>query len=312
MWEHLPLFPQAASSYAQRVDQLYLALIGFSLIFSVGIFCAILYLAIRYRRRSPEDVAASRPDPRRLELAWTIVPFVLAMGLLAWGVDLFWESQTPARDPLEIAVVAKQWMWKVRHASGAREIDSLHLPVGRPVRLTLATEDVIHSFFVPAFRVKQDVVPGRYVTLNVEPNRVGEYHLFCAEYCGTSHPRMIGTVTVMAPADFESWLRSKATAETPLTAGRRHFESLGCRTCHGDRSTERGPALAGLFGRPVKLGNGRMEVADESYLRESIVEPGKKLVAGFRPLMPPYRGRLSEEDLFELVSYLTSLQEPGS
>lgn len=311
MWNDLPLFPQEASAYAREVDHFFLALLGFSLLFSIGIFSAILYFAIKYRRRSPDDVAAAIKDPKGLEIAWTVLPFLLSIGLLVWGVDLFWQARTPAKDPLEIAVVAKQWMWKVRHASGAREVDSLHIPVGRPVRLTLATEDVIHSFYVPAFRLKQDVVPGRYTTLNFEPDRIGEYHLFCAEYCGTSHSQMKGTVTVMAPSDFERWLHSKAVAETPQAAGRRHFERLGCMSCHGRKSTEHGPALAGLFGRPVRLGDGQTIVADEGYLRESIVEPEKKVVAGFRPLMPPYRGRLNEEQILDLVSYLSSLPEPA-
>jgi cytochrome c oxidase subunit 2 len=311
MWNDFPLFPKAASAYASEVDHLYLALLGFSLLFTVGIFTAILYLSIKYRRRSPDDVAVALEDPTRLEVAWTVLPFVLSIGLLVWGVDLFWQARRPAKDPIEIAVVAKQWMWKVRQSSGAREIDALHIPVGHPIRWTLATEDVIHSFYVPAFRLKQDVVPGRYTTLNFEPNRVGEYHLFCAEYCGTSHSQMKGTVTVMAPADFERWLRSKASAETPLAAGRRHFEKLGCVSCHGPKSTEHGPALAGLMGRAVRLADGRLVIADESYLRESIVEPEKKVVAGYRPLMPPFRGRLNEEEIFDLVSYVSSIPEPG-
>jgi cytochrome c oxidase subunit 2 len=207
---------------------------------------------------------------------------------------------------MEIAVVGRQWMWKIQHPSGRREINELHVPVGAPVKLRIASQDVIHSFYIPAFRVKMDAVPGRYTQLWFEATKPGEYHLFCAEYCGTEHSRMIGKVVVMEPDQFQNWLGG-VTEETPVEAGERLFAEFNCANCHTGGTRQRGPHLGGLFGKPVRLADGRTVTFDETYIRESIINPNAKIVAGYAPVMPTYRGQLSEEQLLQLVAYIRSL-----
>lgn len=314
MWESFPLIPEQASSFAAEVDLLYYSLVAFSLFFVVAIFSLILYFAVRYRRREGPSDHGHEPEPasRRLvvwEVLWTAIPFVIACGLLVWAVNLYVVQKRPPENALSINVVAKQWMWKIQHPTGQREINELHVPTGRPVKLTLASEDVIHSFFVPAFRVKQDVVPGRLTTLWFEPTRVGEYHLFCAEYCGTDHSGMGGRVVVLDPADYQKWLSGGAASEPPLELGARLFEQRGCKSCHAAGPSRRGPSLVGLTGSTVTLASGQTVVADADYLRESILDPNAKLVAGFRPLMPTFRGQLSEAGILGLVAYVESLSD---
>jgi cytochrome c oxidase subunit 2 len=229
------------------------------------------------------------------------------MAMFAWGSSLYFTGITPPGNAMEIHVVGKQWMWKFQHPEGPREINELHVPVGQPIKLTMASEDVIHSFFVPAFRAKMDVVPGRYTTTWFQANRVGSYHLFCAEYCGTTHAGMGGRVVVMTPTDYERWLGGGATGESLVTMGERLFQQLGCLTCHQPDGTGRGPVLIGLFGQQVRLENGKTVVADEAYLRESVLDPTAKIVAGYPPLMPPFQGQISEEGLLQIIAYLRSL-----
>jgi cytochrome c oxidase subunit 2 len=300
MWEGFPLFPQRASTIASEVDSLYLALVAMSAFFSIGIFLTIFYLAVKYRQRSEDEIPTAHRMNAKLEIVWLTVPFVIAVALLVWGMKLFLRIYEPPPGAIEILVVGRQWMWKLQHPGGQAEIDELHVPVGSRILLRMATEDVIHSFFVPAFRVKQDVVPGRYTTLWFEPTRVGEYHLFCAEYCGSKHSRMVGRVIVMEPPDYQEWLRQNEPEETLLGAGARLFDRNGCASCHGETDSRRGPALAGARG------------LDPEDLRESILDPGAKLVDGYAPLMPSYRGLLSEEEILRLVAYLQSLPASGT
>jgi cytochrome c oxidase subunit 2 len=304
MWDSFPLFPQRASAIAGEIDALYLALVGLSAFFSIGIFCTIFYLAVKYRQRSEGEIPTAHRMNAKLEMVWLGVPFVIAVALLMWGMSLYLRIYEPPRGAIEISVVGRQWMWKLQHPGGQAEIDELHVPAGSRILLRMATEDVIHSFFVPAFRVKQDLVPGRYTTLWFEPTRVGEYHLFCAEYCGSKHSRMVGRVVVMEPPDYQEWLRLHEPEETPLDAGARLFHRNGCASCHGEADGRRGPALASIHGSEVRLASGQVVRADDDYLRESIVDPGAKLVEGYRPLMPSYRGRVSEEDLLRLLAYI--------
>jgi cytochrome c oxidase subunit II len=234
------------------------------------------------------------------------------MTMFVWGARVFFEQYKPPQNAIEVYVVGKQWMWKLQHATGQREINELHVPVGRKVKLIMTTEDVIHDFFVPAFRTKADVVPGRYTTLWFEATKAGRYHLFCAEYCGMNHSGMIGTVIVMEPRDFDNWLAGNTGTTTPAAAGQQLYQTLGCASCHGANGEGgRGPVLAGLFGRDVSLASGATVRADEGYLRESIVNPQAKLVAGFGPIMPTFQGQVSEDQLMQLVAFIKSLHGVG-
>jgi cytochrome c oxidase subunit 2 len=307
MSSEFDLLPERASTFAWQVDALYIVLVVLTAIFTVGICLAILYLAVKYRRRSEDE----RPKPIHgsilLELSWSIIPLIMAIGVFAVGADIYFRMYRSPADPIDIYVVGKQWMWKVQHPEGKREINELHVPLGQPVQLTMASEDVIHSFYIPAFRTKKDVVPGRYTTLWFEATRLGEYHLFCAEYCGTQHSTMIGTVYVMEPEDYQEWLGGGVSGETMAEAGERQFQQLGCATCHKSESIGRGPTLVGLFGEPVELASGEEIRVDESYLRESILAPATKLVKGYSPIMPTFQGQISEETLLQLITYIKSL-----
>jgi len=240
------------------------------------------------------------------------VPFGLAMVMYVWGASVFFTAVRPPPDALDVYVVGKQWMWKFQHTEGQREINDLHVPLGRSVRLTMTSEDVIHSFFVPAFRVKQDVLPGRYTTTWFNATKPGTYHLFCAEYCGTVHSGMIGHVVVMEPTQYESWLGTGAVEGSLASAGEKLFQDLACNTCHTGDAQARGPNLRGLLGRSVALEGGGTIIADETYIRESVLDPRAKIVAGFQPIMPTYQGLVTEEQLLSLVAYLKSLAGPTS
>jgi cytochrome c oxidase subunit II len=234
----------------------------------------------------------------------------LVMVMFVWSTSLYFKLARPPADSMQIYAVGKQWMWKFQHPEGVREINALHVPLGQNVRMIMASEDVIHSFFVPAFRVKQDVVPGRFTQAWFRATRTGEFHLFCTEYCGTQHSGMIGTVTVLEPSDYEAWLAGGGTAapgQTLAQMGERLFNERACNTCHLPSGEGRGPSLVGLLGATVQLEGGGSAVADETYVRESILNPAAKIVAGFQPLMPTFQGQLSEEQIVELLAYIRSL-----
>ena len=316
MKEGFPLFPQQASSLAGRVDALYFYLIAVSVIFTVLIALSILYFAIKYRRRSESELPRGVEGSLKLEIAWSVIPLVIALSFFVWGARIYFAINRPPNDALEVSVVGKQWMWKFQHADGQREINELHVPVGRPVRLTMASEDTIHSFYVPAFRIKRDVLPGRLSTMWFQATRTGRFHLFCAEYCGTKHSGMIGWVEVMDPVEFQAWLAGGSGSESLASAGSKLFAQHACNTCHRPDSLARGPNLEGLFGKTVALQDGRTVTVDETYIRESIVMPNAKIVAGFQPIMPTFQGLISEEGLLQLVAYVKSLSKaapsPGS
>jgi cytochrome c oxidase subunit 2 len=248
-----------------------------------------------------------------LELSWLIAPAPVLLFLFFWSSQVFLEIQRPPADAMVINCVARQWMWKFQHPSGRREIDELHVPVGRPVRMKMISEDVIHSFYVPAFRAKQDVLPGRFTTAWFEATKPGTYHLFCAEYCGTQHSKMVGKVHVMSPTEYEAWLSGKTGDVSPQVAGAALFEQHRCGSCHGPSTVQsRGPTLEGIFGKMIPLADGTSVPADDTYLRESIVRPGAKIVAGYQNLMPTFEGQLSEEELNDLVAYIKSLSGPAA
>jgi cytochrome c oxidase subunit 2 len=295
---------------AGNVDALYVFLLMISVMVSLLIFTLILVFAIRFRRQKgveAEQIEGSLP----LELTWSIMPLFVFLFIFGWGAVIFFQMRTPPKDASTIYVVAKQWMWKLEHEEGMREINSLHIPVGRDVKLIMTSQDVIHSFYVPAFRVKQDVVPGRYTTMWFKATKPGTYHLFCAEYCGTQHSGMIGEVVVMEAAQYQAWLAGGGTTGTMASNGESLFQQLGCATCHRNDTQGRGPNLAGLFGKRVALSDGTTVVADESYIRESILVPTAKIVGGFKPIMPPFQGLVTEEQLNALVAYVKSLGQPS-
>jgi len=300
------LMPEQASSVAAEVDALYAYLLFISAVFTFLIAGAILILAIRYRRGSPADRTRHATHFFWIEATWIGVPFVLTMTMFVWGARLYYRQVRPPAGALEIDCVARQWMWKFQHPEGNAEINDLHVPLGRAVKVRLISEDVIHSLFIPAFRVKQDVLPGRYTTLWFEPTKIGQYHLFCAEYCGAKHSEMRGRVIVLSPGDYEAWLAGRAA--DPAATPDRLLDDLRCTNCHaGGGATARCPPLEGLFGRTVQLAGGATLVADETYIRESILNPAAKVVAGYQPLMPSYAGQLGEEEILRLIAEIKAL-----
>ena len=307
----LPLLPERASSIAGEVDALFFTLVAITLLFSVGIAIALLYFAVRYRRRSEDDRPGEIHGSLALELVWSVIPLAIVVVIFAWGARLFFHINRPPDDAMTVSVVGKRWMWKLQHPTGQREINELHVPAGRAVRLVITSEDTIHSFFVPAFRIKKDAVPGRYTVAWFRATRPGTYHLFCAEYCGTEHSKMIGWVVVMEPEQYAVWLAGGPAPESPEKFGEKLFVELNCITCHRADSAGRGPVLQGLFGRGVRLAGGETVTADEAYIRESIVTPAAKVVAGYQPVMPTYLGQVSEEQILALVAYIQSLRVPS-
>jgi cytochrome c oxidase subunit 2 len=306
MFDNFPLWPARASTGAANVDALYIFLVLLSAFMTVAIFATITYFAVKYRYRpgvQAEQIEGSTP----LEVTWSVIPFFVFLFIFAWGAVLYFRERTPPRGTTEVYVVAKQWMWKLQHQEGQREINELHVPVGRDVKLVMTSQDVIHSFFVPAFRVKQDVLPGRYTTLWFHPTVPGTYHLFCSQYCGTSHSGMIGDIIVMEPAQYEAWLGGGGGSAPLADSGQKLFTQMGCATCHRSDAQGRGPNLMGLFGKPVALEDGRTVTADENYIRQCILNSRGQVVKGFPAIMPVFQGLLSEEQVNELVAYIKSL-----
>jgi cytochrome c oxidase subunit 2 len=312
MQSSFPLFPEAASSIASDVDLLYFFILAVSSFFAILVSAAVVYFAIKYRRRHPDEVGHDIHGSIALELVWTVIPFVLAMVMFFWGADLYFRLARPPADSMEVFVVGKQWMWKVQHPEGVREINELHVPINRNVRITLGSEDVLHDYYIPAFRVKMDAVPGKLTTMWFKATKAGTYRIFCAEYCGTQHSGMIGHVIAMEEHDYEAWLAGGRSTGTAVENGERLFTQLACITCHKTDTSGRGPVLAGVFGSSVQLMDGRKIVADENYLRESIMNPQAKIVLGYQPIMPTFQGTVSEENLLQLIAYIKTLKAPAA
>lgn len=302
-----PLFPEQASTLAARVDALFYFLVAVTIFFVALIFVTIVFFAVKYRRRAEDE----RPQPIEgnfwLEVVWSVIPLGLTMIMFVWGAIIYFDIYNPPNDALEISIVGRQWMWKAQHPEGQSEINELHVPLGQPVKLTMTSEDVIHDFFLPAFRVKQDVLPGRYTSLWFEATKAGEYPLYCAEYCGTQHSGMIGRIVVLEPAEFQKWLSGGATGMSMADLGESLFQRFGCHICHRAGGTAQGPSLTGLFGKAVRLEGGVTVTVDEDYIRESIIDPRAKIVAGYQPIMPTFKGLISEEGLLQLIAYIKSL-----
>jgi cytochrome c oxidase subunit 2 len=303
-----PLFPASASTMAPRVDALYFFLVGVTVFFSLLIAGLIVYYAVKYHRRAPDAVGERIHGSLWLEVTWSVVPFLITMVIFVWGASVYFAIASPPAETLNIYVVGKQWMWKFQHLDGQREINELHVPVGRNVKLITTSEDVIHDLFVPAFRVKADVIPGRYVNIWFNATKPGRYHLFCAEYCGTRHSGMIGEVVVMEETEYQDWLSGGGQEGSLAAAGEKLFSDLACNTCHRPDSAGRGPVLTGLFGQTVTTQAGDAVIVDEAYVRESILNPSAKVTAGYQPIMPTFQGLVSEEGLLELIEYVKSLQ----
>ena len=298
---------------ADQVDALYYFLIVVSLFFTVVIFGGCIYFAVAYQRRDEAFIPAPQKDSMILEVAWSVIPFLITLTMFAWGAVIFFRVYQPPEGAMEMYAVGKQWMWKTQHPEGHREINELHVPVGRDIKMTMTSEDVIHSFFIPAFRVKKDVVPGKYSTMWFKPTKVGQYHLFCAEYCGNQHSGMVGWVHVMEPADYEAWLAGVNRGETMAQAGERMFSRLGCASCHKEDNGGRCPTLKDILNKPVQLQNGQRVMVDESYLRESILKPQAKIVAGYQNQeMPTFQGQVSEDGLLQLIAYVKTLTKPDA
>lgn len=305
----LSILPERASNHAVSVDALFYTLLITCGLVTFGVVAAILTFCIRYRLGADANRARSDQTSTWLEITWTSATFLVFVAIFIWAGVVYFRLYNPPVDAEEIHVVAKQWMWKTQHANGRREINELHLLINQPVKLVMTSQDVIHDFFVPAFRTKQDVLPGRYTAEWFIPTKIGRYHLYCAEYCGMDHSRMGGWVEVMEPLAYSRWLAETSESESIVAAGQRLFIARGCSGCHAPQSAVRAPLLNGIFRKPVALADGSVIIADDQYLHDSILLPNKQITAGYQPLMPTYQGQLSEEELMQLIAYLKSLTD---
>ena len=308
------LFPEAASTVAGEVDGLTLGLVALCGLMAALIVVLIVFFGARYRAGSPHSRKTGFKSENRIEWAWTLSTLGVFLGMFAWGSVAYLKMHLAPPGAYEVTVVGKQWMWKFQHPDGHRELDTLHVPVHRPILLTMTSEDVIHSLFVPAFRIKQDVVPGRYTYTWFEATKPGSYHLFCTQYCGTMHAEMGGEVVAMPEPEFSQWLQTglvaaaQANASTRAARGQELFKKMACVSCHGSGSTFHAPDLAALYGSQVQLSNDRAVTADDNYLRESILNPRAKIVRGFEPIMPSFAGLLDEDQVLDLIGYIKSLK----
>ncbi len=305
----LPLVPERASSMAAQTDYLFYALCGLTLVMLAVVFVPLFFFLYHYRSGNPADRTPNNFQTWKIELVWSVIPLGIVMGVFFWSAGLYVRLKTPPpdADTLQINVIGKQWMWNLQHPEGKRELNELHVPLGRTVRLMMTSQDVIHDFYVPAFRTKQDVVPGRYTEQWFKATKTGSFHLFCSKLCGMGHAEMVGYVTVLTPSDYAHWLNA-GTPQTSLVASGEHlYRSLGCSGCHGEHALVRAPSLAGLYGHPVPLDTGEIVTADDRYIHDSIVLPQRQIVASYAAVMPSYQGQISEEEIFQLVQYIKSL-----
>ncbi|MFV0387362.1 MAG: cytochrome c oxidase subunit II [Pyrinomonadaceae bacterium] len=305
-WFHI--FPEQASSFAWNVDALFTYILTITLIFGIGTAIVITIFALKYKEREKYAHPHGLHGSVVVEATWTFIPFVIAMTIFVFGAFVYYKQYRPPANSMEIYVVGKQWMWKFQHGTGQREINELHVPAGQNIKLVMTTEDVIHDVFIPAFRTKADVVPGRYTYVWFNATKPGKYHLFCAEYCGLNHSGMTGWVYVMEKRDYQNWLAGNNTDQTPEQAGEDLFKNkLGCASCHTGGSDQRGPNLDNIVGKEVKFVGGGTQTVDDAYIRDSILNPAGHVVEGFQPIMPTFKGQVTEEQLVALVAYIKSL-----
>jgi cytochrome c oxidase subunit 2 len=310
LFAQLQLVPEQASTVAEQVDPIFWFVTLVTGFFTVLIAFLVIYFGVKYRRRSPDEVPAPIEGSLKLEIGWTIVPLLIGLFIFFWSARVYFGMYRAPDDALNVYVVGKQWMWKLQHPGGQREINELHVPVGQPVRLTMISEDVIHSFYIPAFRIKQDVLPGRYSSIWFEATKTGTFDLFCAEYCGTDHSRMIGHIHVLDQGEYQRWLQGnlhRAPDGSAAVLGSQLFRKLKCISCHG-AGTQHAPLLENLYGNPVRLDDGRTVLADTDYIRRSILYPKDEIVAGFQPIMPTFKGQVTEEEILQLIAFIRSLR----
>jgi cytochrome c oxidase subunit 2 len=300
------LFPPEASKIAPQMDALLFFMVLVSLIGLTIVVLLIASFSILYsKKRHP--VAVQVEGSTLLEATWTIIPLGLFLVMFVWGALIYFRVFTPPANAMNIYVVGKQWMWKAEHPGGQHEINALHVPTGRAVQVTLISQDVFHSFSIPAFRVKREAIPGRFTTVWFEATVPGTYHLFCTQYCGTNHSQMTGDIVVMTPEDFRKWLASSTSGASLAQNGERLFASLSCAACHNTRPDARGPNLAGVYGAKLPLASGGTVIADDAYLREAILNPSQHVTQGYAPIMPTYQGQISEEGVISLLEYIKNL-----
>lgn len=311
--DDLPFWPDQISTHAAQVDTIMVAFSIVMVLFVAPVFILMAWFAYKYRRGSPPSRMGRPRSSPWLETAWALIPLVVMLFFFYQAAVAYFEMHDPQQDPLRIDVIGKQWMWKTQHPNGKRQINQLNVPVNTPVTLSMISQDVIHSMYLPALRIKQDVLPDRYTTLNFVAEETGRFHLTCAEYCGTLHSRMGGTLVVMEKDDYEAWLRDRIEYAFPVQQGRTLFREKGCIGCHGVDAATEAPMLDGVYGRMVPLAGGGAVEADATYLRTSMLRPNAHVVAGFDPIMPSYEGQLSEEEILDLIAYIRSLSDvaPG-
>ena len=301
------LFPREASTIAPYMDALYFFLLGMTVVGVALVATIITVFSLRYRR-SVHPVATQIEGSTLLEATWTIIPLGIFLICFVWGALLYFRIYTPPVNSMNIYIVGKQWMWKAEHPGGQHEINALHVPTGQNIQLTMISQDVFHSFSIPDFRIKREVIPGRYSTVWFNATTPGEYHLFCTQYCGTNHSQMIGEVTVLSPEDYKKWTEESTSGMSLAQNGERLFASMGCNACHSGNAAARGPSLAGVYGTTLQLTNGAQVLVNDAYLRDAILNPSQHVTAGYSPIMPTYQGQISEDGLIDLVEYLKNLQ----
>ena len=306
---HFAIFPEEASTVAPWTDALYFFLILISLFGLFLVLALIAVFSVRYRKER-HPVAVQIEGSTLLEATWTIIPLILFMICFVWGAILYFRIYTPPANAMNIYIVGKQWMWKAEHPGGQHEINALHIPINKPVQLTMISQDVFHSWSIPAFRIKREVIPGRYTTVWFTATQAGTYHLFCTQYCGTLHSQMIGEIVAMQPDEYQAWTAGSTSGTSLAQNGERLFASLGCNTCHSGTAGARGPNLALVYGSKVQLATGAYTNADEAFIRETILNPSQHVIAGYQPIMPTYQGQVSEDSLIALVEYIKGLNSP--
>jgi cytochrome c oxidase subunit II len=307
-WLHASaLFPAEASTISPYTDALYFFLLAMTLVGLLLVGVLVFGFSIRYRREK-NPVATQVEGSTLLEATWTIIPLAIFLVTFVWGALLYFRIYDPPANAMNIYVVGKQWMWKAEHPGGQHEINALHVPAGRPVQLTMISQDVFHSFSIPDFRVKREVIPGRYTTVWFQATTPGTYHIFCTQYCGTQHSGMIGEVTVLSPEDYQKWTQESTSGMSLAQNGERLFASMGCNACHSGNAAARGPNLAGVYGSKLTLTNGSQVLVNDAYLRDAILNPSQHITAGYAPIMPTYQGQISEDGLIDLVEYIKNMQ----
>ena len=307
-WLHASaLFPAEASGISPYVDALYFFLLLITIVGTALVAALLLVFSVRYRREK-NPVATQVEGSTLLEATWTIIPLAIFLLVFVWGARLYFRIYDPPANAMNIYVVGKQWMWKAEHPGGQHEINALHVPTGQPIQLTMISQDVFHSFSIPDFRIKREVIPGRYSTVWFEATQPGTYHLFCTQYCGTQHSGMVGEVTVLTPDDYKKWLQESTSGMSLAQNGERLFASMGCNSCHSGNATARGPNLAGVYGAKLTLTDGSQMLVNDAYLRDAILNPSQHVTAGFAPIMPTYQGQISEDGLIDLVEYIKNMQ----